>query len=262
MPAHAHRALALSFAAALACSLASAPSRAADAADAGAAAAPDYTLTSNLALVSQYVFRGITYSQKRPAVQGGFDFVHASGAYAGVWGSSVSSEALSNAVAEFDLYGGYAGTIGDLAYDVGLLQFTYPRAKFNGESYDTLELYAGLTWQLLNLKYSHELSDYFGMNRRSMGSGDDSKGSHYLEANVNWTFVPTWTLNLHAGRQHVESYDAYDFSDYKVGVTKDIAEGWQLAAAAVTTTGKADLYRINGIDTAGRKWIASVKRTF
>lgn len=226
------------------------------------AATPAYTLTTNFAVASQYIFRGMSYSQKRPALQGGFDFVHASGAYAGIWGSSVSGEALGNATAEFDFYGGYAASVGDLAYDVGLLQFTFPRGKIGGESYNTLEAYGSLTWQMVNLKYSRTLGDYFGMNANSMGFGDNSKGSQYFEANVNWTFVPGWTLNLHAGRQKVKGYGAYSFSDFKAGVTVDLAEGWQLSAAGITTNGQTDLYRINGVDTAGDKWLVMLKRTF
>lgn len=231
-------------------------------AQAAAPAAPAYTLTTNFAVASQYIFRGISYSQKRPALQGGFDFVHSNGLYAGVWGSSVSGETLLNATAEFDFYGGYASTVGPVGYDVGLLQFTFPRGKVGGESYNTLELYGSLTWEMFNLKYSRTLGDYFGMNINSMGYGDNSKGSGYLEANVNWTFVPTWTLNLHAGRQKVKGYGAYSFSDFKVGITKDIAEGWQLSAAAITTNGQTDLYRIGGVDTAGDKWLLMLKRTF
>lgn len=233
-----------------------------DSTNASADAAPSYTLSTNLAITSQYVFRGISYSQKRPALQGGFDFVHSNGLYAGVWGSTVSGQALLDAVAEFDFYGGYTGSVGDLAYDVGLLQFTFPRGRVGGERYDTLEAYASLTWQVFNLKYSRTVGDYFGMNANSMGSGDHSRGSGYLEANVNWTFSPTWALNLHTGRQHVKGYERYSFTDYKVGVTKDLAPGWQLSLAAAGSNGKADLYRVDGVNTAGDKWIAMLKRTF
>ncbi len=223
---------------------------------------PAYTLSTNLAITSQYVFRGISYSQKRPALQGGFDFVHSNGLYAGVWGSTVSGQALIDAVAEFDFYGGYTASAGDLAYDVGLLQFTFPRGRVGGERYDTLEANASLTWQMFNLKYSRTVGDYFGMNANSMGSGDNSRGSGYLEANVNWNFSPTWTLSLHTGRQHVKGYESYSFTDYKVGITKDLAPGWQLSLAAAGSNGKADLYRIDGVNTAGDKWIAMLKRTF
>ena len=56
---------------------------------ADAPASPN-TFTANVALVSDYRFRGISQSYTDPAIQGGFDYSHASGVYLGTWGSSVS----------------------------------------------------------------------------------------------------------------------------------------------------------------------------
>lgn len=227
-----------------------------------AAPAPEFTATSNIGLATQYVFRGVSYSQERAAVQGGFDLAHRSGAYVGIWGSSVSSEALNGATAEIDLYGGYVMPVGEASVDIGLLQFHFPRAKLGSESYNTLEAYAAVNWSIVQLKYSHTLGDYFGFNKKSLGSGSDSKGSGYLEANVNWSFLPGWTLNLHAGRQRVAGYGAYSFSDYKVGVTKDFDGGWQLSVAAAGTNADTALYTINGVDTGDHKLIGMLKRSF
>ena len=47
-------------------------------------------VTANVALVSNYLYRGISQTGGKPALQGGFDYAHASGFYAGVWGSSIS----------------------------------------------------------------------------------------------------------------------------------------------------------------------------
>ena len=94
---------------------------------AGAAHAGDGPFTANVGLVSDYAYRGWSQTDERPALQGGFDYAHDSGLYAGVWGSNVSwlSDAntdVSNSL-ELDLYGGYKGTVGAIGYDVGLLQY-------------------------------------------------------------------------------------------------------------------------------------------
>ena len=94
------------------------------------AAAPAYTISANVGLFSQYIFRGISYTQEKPAVQGGFDLAHESGAYLGVWGTNVSDLALSNATGEIDVYGGFAKTIDDWTVDVGFLQFIFPGGKY------------------------------------------------------------------------------------------------------------------------------------
>ncbi|WP_085315490.1 TorF family putative porin [Derxia lacustris] len=229
--------------------------------EAPAAEASPLTLTANVALVSNYVFRGISYTQDGAAVQGGFDAVHSSGLYLGVWGSNVSSKALTDASAEFDIYGGYAGSAADIAYDVGLLQFTYPQGRFAGQSYNTLEAYAGATWSVLNLKYSRTLTNYFGFNDASMGAGD-SKGSQYVEANLAYEVLAGYTAQAHVGHQKVKGYGQYDFTDYKLGVAADLGSGWVAGLAWADTNGKSALYRIGSVDTAGPKWIASLKRTF
>src|SRR6478672_1722854 len=50
---------------------------------------PDYTLAANVGAVTDYRFRGISQTSKKPAIQGGLDFAHKSGAYLGAWASNV-----------------------------------------------------------------------------------------------------------------------------------------------------------------------------
>ncbi len=238
------------------------------------AAAPAYTITSNIGVFSQYIFRGISYTQENPAVQGGFDFAHESGAYLGIWGTNVSDLALSNATGEIDLYGGFAKTYGDWTVDVGFLQFIFPGGKYDlvgggTESLNTLELNAAVSWKFIQLKYSYAVTDYFGFSKKSFGA--DSDGSDYLELNANYEFMPGWVLNAHVGHQKVKNYGDYDFTDWKLGVTKNFEGGWQAAVAYIDTNADKTLYTIcdnvNNTptrckDTGDSKWLLYVKRTF
>ncbi|WP_018413147.1 TorF family putative porin [Methyloversatilis thermotolerans] len=240
-------------------------------------AAPAYTLTTNIGVFSQYIFRGISYTQEKPAVQGGIDFAHSSGAYLGIWGTNVDDAALPNAAGEIDVYGGFAKTVDDWTFDVGFLQFIFPGGEYNSstatgltggqtETLNTLELNAAVTWKFIQLKYSYAVTDYFGLSKKAFG--DDSDGSNYLEANVNYEFMPTWIVNLHVGHQKVKNYEDYNFTDWKVGVTKNFDGGWQAAVAYIDTNAKESLYTYcndNGRDckhTGDNKWLAYVKRTF
>lgn len=232
--------------------------------------AANFTLTSNVGLFSQYVFRGISYTQEKPSVQGGFDLGHSSGLYLGIWGTNVSDAALNNAVGEIDVYGGYAKAVGDFTYDIAFLQFIFPGGKINGTNvgYNTLELSGAVTWRFINLKYSHTVGDYFGVNDESFGQGrGDSKGSNYVEANLNYEFMPSWGASLHAGRQVVKNYEEYNFTDWKVGVTKNFEGGWQAGAAYIDTNAKSNLYTLcddNGRckNTGDSKVLVQLKRTF
>lgn len=89
------------------------------------AQSPAPTVEGNIALVSDYRFRGVTLSDKSIAVQGGLDLALESGFYAGLWGSSI--EPVGSSELELDLYAGYGGeTQSGLSYDVGVLVYTYP----------------------------------------------------------------------------------------------------------------------------------------
>src|SRR4029453_8356894 len=72
---------------------------------------PEQTITANVGLFSEYLFRGISQTAGKPAVQGGFDYAHSSGFYLGTWGSNVSLlegfGADSRSSLGWDLYGGY-----------------------------------------------------------------------------------------------------------------------------------------------------------
>ena len=83
--------------------------------------ASTYTLTSNVSLVSDYLYRGISQSGQKPAIQGGFDYARSGGFYAGVWGSSISTlsdgytatsgtAGANNAGLELDTYLGFRST--------------------------------------------------------------------------------------------------------------------------------------------------------
>ncbi|MGA1561914.1 MAG: TorF family putative porin, partial [Gammaproteobacteria bacterium] len=51
-----------------------------------------FDLSGNMALTSNYIWRGVSQSDDDPAIQGGLDLAHESGVYAGVWASNVESE--------------------------------------------------------------------------------------------------------------------------------------------------------------------------
>src|SRR5438270_7162116 len=96
-----------------------------------AAPAPS-PVTGNMTLVSDYRFRGISQTLGYPAIQGGFDYAHASGLYLGNWNSNVSSAAgYPGGNLEMDFYGGYKKAFGDFGLDVGAIYYYYPGSEAN-----------------------------------------------------------------------------------------------------------------------------------
>lgn len=253
-----HKLTQIALAATLVC--AAIPALAAD-----AAPAPAYTLTANVGLTSQYVYRGITQTAEKPAIQGGADFTHESGLYLGTWGSNISwfsDAAPGNSVSmEWDIYAGYRKSIGDFGYDVGVLQYYYPGRYTAGTTKpDTTEVYGAVSYKWLTGKVSYVVSNaLFGVAK--------ADGSYYLDLSANVPVADTWTVNAHVGRQKYDGTgnDIYSYTDWKLGVTKDLGTGWS-ATAYYTDTNASDAgYKgtFNGGNNLGDgHFVAAVSKTF
>lgn len=216
---------------------------------AGAAHAGDGPFTANVGLVSDYAYRGWSQTDERPALQGGFDYAHDSGLYAGVWGSNVSWLSDSNPNVhnslELDIYGGYKGTIGAIGYDVGLLQYYYPGSYPKGfNSPDTLEGYIGLSWEFLSFKYSYAFTDLFGY--------DKSDGSQYYDLGAAVDVGGGFTLAAHVGYSDIKGQD--DYTDWKLGVTKEFG-GFNFGLHYVDTD-------VDNADLADERVILSIAKSF
>ena len=163
--------------------------------------APDYTLTANAGLFSEYIFRGISQTAGKPAVQGGFDWAHSSGFYLGTWGSNVSwledFEVYTRSSLEWDFYGGYKGSINDdWNYDLGTIYYLYPGNHSGYPSANSWELYGAINWKWLGAKASYNLDDYFG----AQPAGKKTDGTWYFDFYANYPLADTGvTLVGHFG---------------------------------------------------------------
>lgn len=214
-----------------------------------AAEASPHTLTGNVGLFSSYRFRGIDQTFGKPAVQGGVDYSHSSGFYVGNWNSNVSEGAgYPGGNLEMDLYGGYKTSFGDVGIDVGAIYYYYPgseAAGFGGNkgAVNNKEVYVGASWQFLSLKYYHAVDDYF--------SAANTKGTNYLDLAGTYDLGDGWGVNAHVGRLNMKNSTDGDYTDWKVGVTKDI-NGWIVGASWVDTNAKKSFYTLaNNVNNDG-----------
>lgn len=215
--------LALSVAAAL-----SVPGLAAAQAPAAAAPASPHTITGNMGLFSEYRFRGIAQTFEKPAFQGGFDYAHSSGFYAGNWNSNVSETLYSGASLEMDFYGGFKKAFGDFGIDVGAIYYYYPGSNLAGVGkIENTEVYIGGSWKWVSLKYYHAVSDFF--------SAPDTKGSNYIDLAATFDLGSGWGVVGHYGQQKVKNAGALDYADWKLGVTKDLGNGWNASLSYIDT---------------------------
>ncbi len=257
---------------------------------AAAAAAEDapaspHQLTGTATVVSDYIFRGLTQTWGQPAVQGSIDYAHASGLYASLWASTISKKVIAGSNVEIDLALGYKGALSEnWNYGAGLLHIYYPGGNWDkvthtavpNQKYDFTEANAFIAYKWINLKYSQTLNDLLGFNEKTGFTGS-TKGSNYLEINADIPLTESGVvLGLHVGRQDFKAvYNVPggtvnpDFTDYRISLSKPIADGW---VGAVQVTENSNTAFFNGTlsnysandrrDVGKRRFVISLTRLF
>ncbi len=99
-------------------------------------------VSANVAIVSEYKFRGVSLSDGDIAVQGGVDLSLPAGFYVGTWASSLDEDTVGYGSTELDIYGGWAGEFGNISTDVGVIVYIYPNA--GAGDFDYVEFYGSV----------------------------------------------------------------------------------------------------------------------
>lgn len=178
-------------------------------------------LDGNIGLSSNYLWRGISQTQDATAVDGGIDYSHDSGFYAGFWSSNVDfGDDISF---ELDLYGGYSAELTeDISLDLGYLYYGYPDAD---SDVDFGELYGSLSWQWLTLGYAYVLHGGDDIADDSLSDSD----MDYLYADVSIPVTDSLTFGLHYGYSSGDMvsswYGESSYSDYSATLTKTTSLG-------------------------------------
>lgn len=225
-------------------------------AQAAKAPEPDWTVTGNMSINSDYRFRGFTQTNYGPAFQGGFDAAHKSGAYLGNWNSNVAQGLLNGASLEMDFYGGYKGEVAkDVGYDVGAIYYYYPKSGVdtaNKTKVSNTEIYGGLSSGPFSGKLYFATSDYF-QTAKLIGPGlKSTKGTTYLDLSYSQEIAGITygahygllTLKNNAQAGLTQSADVggaalpKSVGDFKLSAGKDIGSGYVLTGALVGTSKK------------------------
>ncbi len=201
-------------------------------------------LAYNVGVVSEYRYRGLSQTNGDPAVQGGADYAFKNGFYLGAWGSNISwikDSGAKDSSFELDLYGGYKGTAGPIAYDVGYLRYEYPGNKLGDvtgfKNANTDEGYVAGSYGPFTLKYSYAFSNLFG--------APDSKGTTYTDLSATFDLGKGFSLVPHVGFQDFKSNngtnnDRLDYTDYTLTLNKDFGAGYTGSLTYVTVDQKTD----------------------
>jgi len=174
---------------------------------AGTAHADDLAITGNVALTTDYIFRGFSQTQHSPAIQGGFDLTYGQ-LYAGTWASNVDFGSAVHVPMELDLYAGFRPTIGPVSADFGVIAYTYPDAHKTG--------FGDWTYYELKAAGTVPITPAFTLGASLFWSPEwAQKGGDGLYAELNGAYTISPALSISGAVGYVEADPSK--TDYPTG---------------------------------------------
>jgi uncharacterized protein (TIGR02001 family) len=177
------------------------------------AGAQSITTSANVALSSDYIYRGISQTGGGPAISGGFD-AQAGNFSAGVWGSSVDFNDATTM--ELDLYANYAARFAGLDFSLGGIAYFYPDSP-KGQNFIEANASLGKTFGPLELGATYAFSPDFYGNTGNAG---------YLTLDASWTLDERWSVSGGYGYQQfyqtLKGGDSY--YDINAGITLSLSD--------------------------------------
>jgi uncharacterized protein (TIGR02001 family) len=203
-------------------------------------------IEANVALSTDYVFRGFSQTNEDPAISGGFDYSFDNGFSVGTWASNVNFGEGTNTSTELDFYAGYGFEVSEgVTVDLSYIYFAYP-GETDGFNYS--EFVASVSFSALSLGLVYS-PDYFG--------SDDS--AIILNADYSVGLAENLGLDLHIGYSDVDADDFFDagessYIDYSAALTTSAA-GVDFALTYYGTD-------LDDIDAADDRIVLSVGKAF
>jgi len=171
------------------------------------------TFTGNVSVVSDYVFRGLSFSDEDPVLQGGVDVEWHKGFYVGIWGSGVDKPfgAVYNKIGgdedfEYDLYAGWHSSGNKkVVFDLGAIRYGF---EPDDDDLSWTEVYASAKAYGLKLQ----------LNSRVEGADM----GNYIELSYFRAIKNLFDIKLHAGHWDLdrERLGTTSYSDFSIGVGK------------------------------------------
>ncbi len=186
-------------------------------------------LTANINVTNNYLFRGLTQTADQAAVQGGIDYAHSSGFYAGTWLSNVAAQGTAPLVSgaggagggetfygangnyEMDLYAGFALDAGPVGLDFGYIMYTYPVDSANKLDYDEVYINASFMMLSANVSYTVNKEDNSITNENDL----------YYSLGAEFDIKDGLMLGLLIGEYDFDGGSTLDYTHYLVSLAKN-----------------------------------------
>jgi uncharacterized protein (TIGR02001 family) len=206
-----------------------------------AAEPKDVSLDYEIGVVSDYRYRGLSLSDKQPAIQGGVTGSTPNGLYGSVWASTIDEYGAGadgkGATVELDYALGWAGSVAGFDIDAAVTRYTYP----GGEDVAFFEtpITVSRTWGA----WTTMVGGAYAPRQKALGT----EGDAYAFAGLEWAPGPL-TLGVQAG---------HESGAFAPGGKWD----WSLSANRKVGPVAAGLSYVDS-DRAGGGLVASLKASF
>ena len=168
-------------------------------------------LTWNLSVTSDYVFRGVSQSNFKPALQGGLDYAFGdSGFYVGAWASNVDFADADGPDIELDTYVGYSTDVSDdWNVDFSAVHYAYFGERDVYGSLDYTEFFAKTTYnEMLTFTLAYA-NDYANLDYSSL----------YFNVAGTWELGNDFSLNAGVGHSKFSDGNG-SYNDWNLGLSR------------------------------------------
>lgn len=174
------------------------------------AAQAQHSFSGTLDVVSDYDFRGVSQTDRGPALQLGGRYDHEIGFYAGIWASNVDFADDSGADLEVDLYFGFQADVAEgINLDFGVTRYTYPGTR-RGVNFDYNEFIGRIT-------FAETFYGEIGYSADVFRSG--ARGIYYA-GGTEWVMPADVTLDARLGYYDLDRALDDSYLEWSLGATR------------------------------------------
>lgn len=207
-------------------------------------------VTGYAVVTTDYIFRGVTYSDGHGAAQAGIDVALDSGLYGGLWASTINIQGGSTSRdAEVNYYFGYNRDMNaDWTLGINFVAYTFPGAD-GPIDYDYNELTAVANFRdraWIEYAYSPDLFH-------------SSQSTHNLELYAEWPLPRSLLLGAGVGYYDVADLTGASYSYWQLGVTRPF-ERFSIDLRLHATSRAVPI--ISAPDRAGSRLVLSLQIPF
>ena len=181
------------------------------------------TLSGNLSLTSDYVWRGSSQTQGDFAAQAGLKWATASGLYASAWGSNVEFAPEAHASSELDLVLGWSGALADdWSLDANLTHYRYPSSAVD---LDWTEINGTVTWK----------QDYWLLLGWSSDAMASREAGTYAQLGARWPLDERFRIEAALGHYRLDRTYGPSYTHGQIGLVWAIRSPLELRVTAHDT---------------------------